>query len=216
MRPFTFPYETKVEELELGSRCLRIESLASLDQTIDAHFKEFERTGNTDLFEDLCPYFGNPWPAGRALASYADEHSGDWRGLEILELGCGLALPSLVLAQAGIKARVMDLHPDVPAFLERNLKHNSLHGIECETADWTYGVGGAEPDILLGSDILYDAKIPEALLGYLKKSSRWRELVIADPDRPHLGKFLEGVKSLGWHLEEEGLMGVRIFRISRD
>ncbi|MGZ3695976.1 MAG: class I SAM-dependent methyltransferase [Bdellovibrionota bacterium] len=216
MREFSFPYETKIEEFELGTRRLRIESLKSLDETIDAHFAEFEKTGNLDLFEDLCPYFGNPWPAGRALAAVADERAGDWRGLEILELGCGLALPSLVLAQAGLSVRVMDVHPDVPAFLERNLAHNSLAGVDCVTADWTYGVGGAEPDIILGSDILYDAKIPEALLGYLKKSTRWRELLIADPDRPHLARFLEGVKALGWTLEEDGLMGVRIFRISRD
>jgi predicted nicotinamide N-methyase len=215
VREFTFPYETKIEEFELGTRRLRIESLKSLDQTIDAHFAEFERTGNTDLFEDLCPYFGNAWPAGKALANYVDERSSDWRGLEILELGCGLALPSLVLAQAGLNVRVMDLHPDVPAFLERNLLHNSLSDLECATADWTYGVGGREPDIILGSDILYDAKIPEALLGYLQKGSRWRELIIADPDRPHLGKFLDGVKALNWNLDEEGLMGVRIFRISR-
>lgn len=216
MREFTFPYETKIEKMELGPRHLTIESLKSLDQTIDAHFAEFERTGNMDLFEDLCPYFGNPWPAGRALATYVADRTGDWRGLEILEVGCGLALPSLLLAQAGLSVRAMDLHPDVPAFLERNLAHNKIEGVECLTADWTFGVPGAEPDVILGSDILYDAKIPEALLGYLQRGARWREILIADPDRPHLGKFLEGVKSLGWNLEEEGLMGVRVFRISRE
>lgn len=215
MRAFTFPYRTKIEEFELGSRRLRIECLASLDETIDMHFAEFEKTGRVELFEELCPYFGNPWPAGRALAVYADEHAGDWRGMEILELGCGLALPSLTLAQKGLQPRVMDVHPDVPAFLERNLAHNNLPAIDCLTASWVHGIPGTEPDILLGSDILYDAKIPPALLGYLDGSYRWRELILADPDRPHLGMFLEGVKARGWKLEEEGLMGVRIFRVAR-
>lgn len=216
MRDFLFPYDTKVEEMELGSRRLRVEQLASLDKTIDAHFAEFEKTGRVELFEELCPYFGNAWPAGRALAAYVDDRSADWRGFEILELGCGLALPSLVLAKNGLAVRVMDVHPDVPAFLERNLAHNQLEGVECMTADWTHGVGGAEPDVILGSDILYDAKIPPALLSYLEKSRRWRELLIADPDRPHLKSFLEGVRERHWEIEEEGLMGVRIFRIWRD
>jgi predicted nicotinamide N-methyase len=216
MREFTLPYETKVDEFELGSTRLRIECLASLDKTIDLHFAEFEKTGRAELFEELCPYFGNAWPAGRALATYVDEHAQDWRGLDILEVGCGLALPSLTLAKKGMQPRLMDVHPDVPAFLERNLAHNGLEPLECATADWTYGLHGAAPDIILGSDILYDAKIPPALLGYLEGSSRWRELILADPDRPHLGAFLEGVKARNWLLEEEGLTGVRIFRIRRD
>ncbi|MGZ3661001.1 MAG: hypothetical protein ACXVCK_12950, partial [Bdellovibrionota bacterium] len=66
MSQFSFPFETSVQALEdLG---LEIECLKSLDETIDAFFAEYERTGRAELFEGLCPYFGVVWPAGRALA----------------------------------------------------------------------------------------------------------------------------------------------------
>ena len=99
---------------------LEVECLRSLDDTIDAFFAEYERTNRAELFEGLCPYFGVPWPAGLALAKLIDEEAEKWRGREVLEIGCGLALPSLVLSRAGALVTATDLHPDVPHFLDRN------------------------------------------------------------------------------------------------
>lgn len=213
---FSFPYETKVEPLELGGVKLALEQLADLDATIDAFFLEYQRTGREELFGDLCPYFGNPWPAGKALAEVAGREAPRWKGKKVLEIGCGLALPSLVLAALGAEAAATDLHPDVPVFLHRNLERNNLKGVRFQALDWRKISLQNECDILLASDVLYDRTLPDALLRFLQSTTGWTELWLADPDRPYLATFLEQLSACGWSLEEEGVMGCRVFRIGKE
>ncbi|MCO7196015.1 methyltransferase, partial [Pseudonocardia sp. McavD-2-B] len=48
------------------------------------------------------PHWARLWPSGRALATALDDAGPDLlAGRSVLELGCGLGLPSLVAARAG-------------------------------------------------------------------------------------------------------------------
>src|SRR3954468_3812141 len=46
------------------------------------------------------PYWARPWPSGVALAAHLKVHP-PAATAKVLELGCGLALPSVVAARAG-------------------------------------------------------------------------------------------------------------------
>lgn len=209
---FSFPYKTSVEELDFGSLPLRIERLFSLDQTIDEFFAEYERTGRTELFEDLCPYFGVPWPAGKRLAELAFREADRWKGIEVLELGCGLALPSLVLAKLGCRVTATDLHPDVPVFLERNRARNEIPRLEFRFTDWRKDRLHSAPEVILASDVLYDRITPKLLAEFLKNQKSWREFWLTDPGRPYYEAFSNLVKLEGWSVEEQLEQG--IFRIT--
>lgn len=197
---FSYPYDTEVVQWERGAIALTLERLRSLDATIDGFFALYEKTGREELFEDLCPYFGVPWPAGEALAERAAELAPNWRGQRVLELACGLALPSLVLARLGSADVVAsDLHPDVPEFLKRNEAHNHVR-VGYRALDWRE-VQGVETDILLGSDLVYDRRQPPALLAFLERT-RWREALIADPGRPYWEAFVASLRTRPWAVEE--------------
>ena len=61
------------------------------------------------------PLFGWPWPTGLRLASRLAE----WplrAGERILEIGCGLALPSLVGHRRGADVTASDCHPLASTF----------------------------------------------------------------------------------------------------
>lgn len=215
MSDFSFPYDTAVREIELGGEMYRIECLRDLDATIDAHFSEYERTGRAELFEELCPYFGNPWPAGLALADFAAESAERLRGKKVLELGCGLALPSLVLARAGVPALCLDVHPDAAVFIAKNAEANRVPEPRFERRDWKQGIEDRF-DFILASDVLYDRAQAPTLLEFLERQldpggSAW----IADPGRPYLETFLHEARSQGWNIEEEGRRGVLIACLTR-
>lgn len=198
MQGASFPYRTRVESLSLGKNSLQITRLNSLDETIDEFFKEYEKTGDPELFASLCPYFGEPWPAGKALAAHAGEQAPRWKGASILEVGCGLALPSLLLAKLGLgRLTATDLHPDVPVFLAENCRLNGVN-VDYEFLDWQGA--GKRAQVILGSDLCYDKESAPALVDFLAKAD-WNEAVIADPGRPYWDSFVKRAKEK-WETEE--------------
>jgi len=181
---------------------LEIEELKNLENTIDELFLELEKTGDANLLEDLCPYFGCVWPSARALKEYLTQHNVESDGaVKVLEVGCGLAIPSLYLAKTLKFSKVIasDFHPEVPKFLERNLKRNQIskERFEYRELNWR------EPPkdlgkfgVVIGSDILYEKSHPEdvaeALVKLVKPSGR---IIIADPMRPYLETFVSEMRA---------------------
>ena len=61
------------------------------------------------------PWWARLWPSGRALAATLARRPPD-AGMRVLELGCGLALPSLVAARAGAEVLATDGATDAVAY----------------------------------------------------------------------------------------------------
>jgi predicted nicotinamide N-methyase len=198
--------------------------LSDVDQTIDRLFEIYQASGQTELFEEMCPYFGTLWPAGKILANkIADDiASGEFgafhpKGSRILEIGCGLALPSLLLAKSGWLVQATDLHPDVAIFLERNKKLNQTAGPEYLHLDWREDAKVAQSwDLIIASDVLYDKTQPATLLRFLMKAlaPKGRALV-ADPGRTYVEGFFAEAKKVGYQVSKVGMFGVVIGDLRR-
>jgi predicted nicotinamide N-methyase len=189
-----------------GALELELEMLADLDAAVD-ELLERARADPGELERDLCPYFGVLWPAARALAGeLARRGPAELDGQRVLELGCGLALPALVAAKLGASVTATDLHPDVPGFLARNLALNRLApgAIEYVELDWRTGALGPRFDLVVGSDILYEAGHPEpvarALAAHVAPGGR---ILLADPARAYLQACLDELARLGFRAETE-------------
>lgn len=193
-------YRRKRQRENFSGIQLEIESLASLDQTIDELFAALERGGNPELLEKLCPYFGTVWPAARALSEYLVETSSQRLfGKSVFEIGCGLAVPSLVCARLGAHVTATDFHPDILSFLKPNLEMNHLSGVLYREVDWmNFDSRNQRYDWVIGSDILYERTHPEGvvrtLLSYSNPGGR---IVVSDPGRPYLQGFIDEMKKAG-------------------
>jgi len=142
--------------------------------------------------EEFLPYWAELWPSALALARAVGARS--LRGARVLELGCGLGLPSLVAAGAGGRVTATDWAEDAIAMLVRNAARNGL-AIEALTVSWTAPdvlVTRAPWDLVLASDVLYEPRNGVALLPLLPKLVDARgEIWLADPGRAAAGPFLE-------------------------
>jgi predicted nicotinamide N-methyase len=200
-----FEYDVIRKEEILGEELFFIERLADLDRTIDLLFDRVKSEENPTLLEDLCPYFGVVWASARGLCDWLGENKTvHWKMQRVLEVGCGLALPSLLLRRKGARTTAMDFHPDVRFFLNRNLELNSLSDLAFHESDWTQaqaagGVGEGAFDWVIGSDVLYEKQHPSrlapALVRWVRPGGR---IVIADPGRPYLQAFVDEMKRLGF------------------
>ena len=104
----------------------------------------------------MTPYWSVLWRSGVALARELDAVA--LRGLRVVELGCGLAVPSIAAARAGAAVLATDAWPEALALVARNAQANDVR-IETATVDW------AEPeklvrrgpfDLVLAADVLYE------------------------------------------------------------
>ena len=103
-----------------------------------------------------APYWAILWPSGEALAqAVADEPPSP--GARVLELGCGLALPSVAAARAGADVLATDGSTDAIAFAAHTLALDEQVG-DVAAIDWR------EPrlllergpwDLVLAADVLY-------------------------------------------------------------
>lgn len=197
-----FEYRLKTERLRFGTQELEIECLENLDATIDALFAHLERGGDQSLLEDLCPYFGVVWPSARALCDHLLENGMVKRlpGASVLEVGCGLAIPAMLAARLGAKVTATDFHPEVEAFLRRNIERNQIKGLRYLKFDWTRSnETGEQYDIVLGSDILYErshpANVARAVASMVRPGGT---AIVADPARPYLQEFSDEMQKLGF------------------
>jgi predicted nicotinamide N-methyase len=159
----------------------------------------------------LVPYWSVLWRSGVELARAVEGAA--VHGLRVVELGCGLALPSLAAARAGARVLATDEDPEALELLARNAHDN---GVRVETAviDW------AEPeelvahgpfDLVLAADVLYERGSVAALLSLLPRLAP--EAWIADPGRAPAGAFLEQAEAR-WRVESTSHGVVEIHRVS--
>jgi predicted nicotinamide N-methyase len=199
------PHATKLVRERFGGIELVVETLADLDAAVE------ELLGRTaehpeELERDLCPYFGVLWPAARALGGELARRGTELAGKSVLELGCGLALPALVAAKCGARVTAADLHPDVPAFLARNLELNGLapDALEYREHDWRAAALERRFDLVVGSDILYEAGHPapvaRALAAHVAPGG---SILLADPARAYLQACLDELARLGFRARDE-------------
>ena len=163
------------------------------------------------------PLFGLPWPSGLRLAAcmaarpvHAHER--------ILELGCGLALPSLVSHRRGADITASDCHPLAGGFLLENLGLNQLLPMKYRHGDWAEPPPmepGEEPaallvtgrfDLIIGSDLLYERDVSGALAGFIGRHAMpAAEVWIVDPDRGNRPAFNRLMSAQGFDMVEERL-----------
>ena len=142
--------------------------------------------------EEFLPYWAELWPSGVALARRVAARA--LHGARTLELGCGLALPSLAAVLAGGRALATDWSPQAIELARENAARNDLP-LEVVRCAWEAPeaiVARAPWDLVLGADLLYEQRNGDALLALLPRLAGERtEIWIADPGRPPAGRFLE-------------------------
>jgi predicted nicotinamide N-methyase len=137
----------------------------------------------------VAPYWSVLWRSGVALARELDGVA--LRGLRVLELGCGLAVPSIAAARAGAAVLATDACGEALELVARNARANGVR-VETATVDWAEPdelVGRAPFDLVLAADVLYERAGVAQLLSLLPRLAP--EAWLADPGRPGAGAFME-------------------------
>jgi len=163
--------------------------------------REWESLLTEEAFEreELLPYWAHLWGSAVALAeAVAGERIG---GRRVLELGCGLGLPSIAAARAGALVTATDWSAHAVRATAANA---DLNGVEIRTvvADWNDPgdlIDQAPWDLVLAADVLYERPKSRALLGLLPRLSD--TVLLAEPGRAPAQAFFDGADT-EWEVTE--------------
>jgi predicted nicotinamide N-methyase len=151
--------------------------------------------------EEFLPYWAELWSSGVALAH--DIAGRALHGESVVELGCGLGLPSIAAALAGGRVLATDWSADAVRATAANA---ALNEVEIETAK----VAWSAPDALverapwryvIAADVLYEPRNVGLLLDLLPSLvDRKGRVLIADPGRNPAEDFVARAAAGRWHV----------------
>lgn len=187
-------YDVATNSYTIGATTYQIRTLRDRQQFSDPEgFAE-----EAGISSAAWPMFGLVWPAGIALATEISQYHVE--GKRILEVGCGIGLPSLVLQQRGADITASDYHPLAEEFMRHNTGLNGLAPIHFFKAAWL----GPNPtlgrfDLIIGSDLLYERNHPELLAGFLASHANPAcHILLTDPGRTNCNQFSTHMVAQGY------------------
>ena len=146
--------------------------------------------------EEFLPYWAELWPSALALARVVARL--EVAGLRVLELGCGLGLPSVVAALRGAEVLATDWSERLSRS-RLSTRSGTGRGSRRRGSRGPTRLPRTRPwDLILGADLLYERRNVDQLLTLLPRLGR--EVLLADPGRPALRAFLDGAEE-GWTVE---------------
>jgi predicted nicotinamide N-methyase len=118
--------------------------------------------------DDYMPYWADLWPAARMLAKAILRQT--WpAGLRALEVGCGLGLPGIAALAQGLRVTFSDYDATALRFASDNARLNGLANFDTLQMDWRYPPAGKRFPILLASDLIYEVRNIEPLVGLIQQ-----------------------------------------------
>jgi len=181
-----------------GELKLTIETPPDLDQLLK------EAAAENPQGVDSIPYYSVLWPSAIALAEYLHLNRTLIQGQRVIELGCGLGLPSILAARLGATVTATDFHPGNSQWLQHNAKLNRVDLCYAQL-DWNATIA-AQPclpmppaPLIIGSDLIYERVHIAALVCAINVLCQpGGSAIIADPGREHLSLFVSAMEKSGW------------------
>jgi predicted nicotinamide N-methyase len=158
---------------------------------------------NLGISSAQWPIFGVVWPSSKVLAHYISDY--DTGSKRILEIGCGMALSSLLLNKRHADITATDYHPESRVFLARNAILNEDQPIPFKQVDWADTEDDLGLfDLIIGSDLLYEEQHIALLANFIEThSNQTCEVVIVDPGRGRKNKLSARMIEFGYSSSEE-------------
>ena len=190
-------YQVKFETHLLGTSHFKIRSLLDRQQYADPD----GAAQAAGISSASWPLFGMVWPSARMLADAMQTY--DIAGKRILEIGCGLALASLVIHRRQGDITASDCHPLTEAFLKENVRLNALPLLKYQTGHWgRENLALGRFDLIIASDVLYERDQPETLSQFIHQHSADPvNIIVLDPDRGNRNGFCRRMDALGYTLD---------------
>lgn len=149
---------------------------------------------------DEPPYWMHLWPGASALAGIVARAPEIRPGARLLELGCGLALPSIAAAVRGATVVTTDWEQPPLRLALRSARRNGCR-IQAVQMDFRSPAVRAPFDVLLAAEVGYDAQQVPALIEVTQRFLRPGGVAwFSDSVNAYRTALAEGLRTAGLHV----------------
>ena len=189
------PYKTKTETISISESSFEITSLKDKSQFYDPE-GQAESMG---ISSAMWPIFGLIWPSSIVLAKIIYDFN--LENKRVLEVGCGIAIASIVASSKNADITASDYHPFTNQFLTKNSQANDISPIKYFHGDWRHPITNkGRFDLVIGSDLLYEVVHAEQLATFINCHLTQDGIVIlVDPGRRTAKKIRKNMEALGFN-----------------
>lgn len=190
MSSLRFRYQT----IEFGDTDIHLRTLRDRQQYAD----EDGIAAELGITSANWALFGIVWDSSQVLAHFMADYKIE--GKRILEVGCGMALSSLMLNSRNADITATDYHPEAEVFLANNVILNEGEGIPFVRTGWGDEKSSlGKFDVIIGSDLLYESEHIDLLSRFINQHSQPEcDVIIVDPGRGQHARFSKKMVSLGY------------------
>lgn len=208
-------FSTVLETIDVGAEHWTLLKPANADHLISE---------DDYVMDERLPYWADLWPSAQILAATILKEHG--AGRTLLEMGCGLGLPTTAAVKAGFHVTATDYYEDAIHVARSNVARNL--GVEptvrmVNWREWPTDLG--QFDVIVAADILYEEEyarlVADCLAIALKPDG---VAIIADPGRvalpifhartAEIGLVIESTKRCKYH-EGKIKQEIQIMRVRR-
>lgn len=193
-------YSTKEVQLQLEHLLIPLTLVQNLDELLEQLIAKGPE--HEDVRDERIPYWAELWPSALALSRHLIQTNTLFPGQTVLEIGCGLGLPSLVAGTLGTQVTLSDYLPDALVFAAHNWKKNHRQPARFELLDWRTPRPELAADLVLASDIAYESRalpfLPDAFRTLCRPGGH---ILVADPSRSASADFFKKLPEQGFSVE---------------
>jgi predicted nicotinamide N-methyase len=137
------------------------------------------------------PYWAKVWPSAIALLDVLKAHPHLIQNKHVLEIGAGIGLPSLMMANITKSIQVSDYNLEAVELLRKNIEHLELENTEALKLDWNALPEAIHPEVLILSDVNYDPTQFETLTKLIEKFiHQGSTVILSTPQRIMASTFV--------------------------
>ena len=138
------------------------------------------------------PYWAKVWPSAIALHNVLQKHPILIKDKNVLELGAGIGLPSLMMADIAKSIQISDYNLDAVELLRKNIEHLELENAEALKLDWNALPETIHPEVIILSDVNYDPTQFETLTKLIEKFlHQGSTVILSTPQRIMASPFVQ-------------------------
>jgi predicted nicotinamide N-methyase len=137
------------------------------------------------------PYWAKVWPSAIALHNLLKKHPSLIRDKTVLELGAGVGLPALMIADITKSIIISDYNSKAVELLQKNIAHLQLQNVQAMQLDWNTIPENITAEVVILSDVNYDPTQFETLTKLIEKFiHQGCTIILSTPQRIMASPFL--------------------------